>query len=378
MTVVVAVGALLAGAGVLHIPASTGGGGSMTAARAAQPQGLAPAAAPPLAIAPAPAEPILPAERAPVTGGGGADLPDVLLDPMVATLPVVNPSTRAALPLPRPLGTPRGGAAADAAALSGTLGELGAAPVTLGPLAPASATTAPSRPSASSRSGATACGGADAAACPGDQVRSLSSEATSALATVERGAVPACSPAAGNLPAPPLASACVQAVHLDMLLTDLPMAVVADGISSSALSSGCPAVPLGRVSVGDLRIGGVHVAGGPEALVPTSTPEPNTTVELATGTVVLNEQRLDRGGRGLTVNAVHLVAPASLLSPFSLDMVIGHSHSTATPQHGCAAAPVSTVASPPAPATSAGTGTPEGLLPDVLQVRRVLRGMISL
>jgi hypothetical protein len=151
MTVVVAMGALLAGAGVLHV-LSTGGGGSMTAARAAQPQGLAPAAAPPLAIAPAPAEPILPAERAPVTGGGGSDLPDVLLDPMMATLPVVHPSTRAALPLPRPLGAPRGGAAADAAALAGTLGVPGAGPVALGPLAPASATTLPrSRARAASR-----------------------------------------------------------------------------------------------------------------------------------------------------------------------------------------------------------------------------------
>ncbi|HEV7465303.1 MAG TPA: choice-of-anchor P family protein, partial [Candidatus Dormibacteraeota bacterium] len=330
MTVVVAIGALLAGAGVLHMPAPTGGGGSVTAVRAVQPEGLAPAAAPPLAIAPAPAVPLLPAERAPVTGGGGAELADALLDPTLATLPVVvHAANRAALPLR--LGAARGGAAADAAALSGTLGVPGAAPVSLGPLAPASATTAPSQPSASSESGVTACGGADAAACPAEQVHSLSSEATSALATVERGAVPACSPAAGNMPAPPLASACVQAVHMEMLLTDLPMAVVADGISSSALTSGCPAVPLGRMSVGDLQIGGVHVAGGPGALIPTSTPEPNTTVALATGTVVLNEQRLDRGSRGLTVNAVHIIAPASLLSPFSLDMLIGHSHSAATP-----------------------------------------------
>lgn len=374
MTVVVAIGALLAGAGVLHLPASTGVGGSATAVRAALPEGLTPALTPPLAIAPAPAVPLLPAERPPVTGGGGAELADAVLDPAWVRLPVVlHAGNRAAPPLR--LGPARGGAAADAAALSGTLGVPGAGPVALGPLAPASATTAPSQPSASSESGVTACGGADAAACPAEQVHSLSSGATSALATVERGAVPACSPAAGNLPAPPLASACVQAVHTEMLLTDLPMAVVADGISSSALTSGCPAVPLGRVSVGDLQIGGVHVAGGPGALIPTSTPEPNTTVVLAAGTVVLNEQRLDRGSRGLTVNAVHIVAPASMLSPFSLDMVIGHSHSAASPQHGCAAAPAAAVASPPAPVTSVGMGTSEGLLPDVFKVRRV--GMLG-
>jgi hypothetical protein len=376
MTVVVAIGALLAGAGVLHMPAS-GGGGAVTAVRAAQPGALAPAAAPPLAIAPAPEVPILPAQRTPVTGGGGSELPDGLLDPSVVTLPVVVHTTRRAA-LPVPLGTPRAGAAADADALSGTLGMPGAAPVTLGPLVPASATTSSSRPSASSESGVTSCGGADAAACPAEQVHSLSSEASSALATVEPGAVPQCSTAAGDVPAPPLASSCVRSVHLEMLLTDLPMAVVADGISSSSLSSGCPAAPLGRVSVGDLHIGGIHVAGGPGALIPTSTPDPNTVVALATGTVVLNEQRPDRAGRGLTVNAVHIIAPASLLSPFSLDMVIGHSHSAATPQHGCAAAPVAAVATSPAPARTVAMGAPDALLPDVLQVRRVLRGMISL
>jgi hypothetical protein len=175
-----------------------------------------------------------------------------------------------------------------------------------------------------------------------------------------------------------MASACTQGIHLEMLLTDLARAVVADGISSSSLTSGCPEATVGRVTVGDLEIGGVHVAGGPGALVPTSTPEPNTAVTLAAGTVVLNEQRPDRGGRGLTVNAAHIVSPASLLSPFSLDMVIGHSHSAATPGSGCAAARMAAVAVPHAPAPSAGQGTPEGLVPDVLQIRRVLRGVISL
>ena len=175
-----------------------------------------------------------------------------------------------------------------------------------------------------------------------------------------------------------MAGACTQGVHVEMLTGDAARAVVADGVSSSSLTAGCPAAPTGRVSIGGLEIGGVHVTGGPGALVATSTPEPNTAVALASGTVVLNEQRPDRGGRGLTVNAVHIVIPASLLSPFSLDMVIGHSHSAATPRSSCAAAPAPAVTAPPAPARGLTAGAPEGLLPDDLQVRKVLRGVISL
>jgi hypothetical protein len=379
MTVVVAAGALLAGAGILRMPASSGTSATVTAVHASQPQGLAPAVAPPLAMAQAPSAPILPAQRTPVTGGGGADLPGLALDSAMVIHPaVVHAANRGVLPLPPPLRASRGGAAADAAALSGTIGAADAAPVTLGPVAPASATTGASRPSASSQSGVTSCSSGGDTACPAEQVHSLGSEATSAFATVQRGPAPECSPAAGSDSAPPMASACTQGIHLEMLLTDLARAVVADGISSSSLTSGCPEATVGRVTVGDLEIGGVHVAGGPGALVPTSTPEPNTAVTLAAGTVVLNEQRPDRGGRGLTVNAVHIVSPASLLSPFSLDMVIGHSHSAATPGSGCAAARMAAVAVPQAPAPSAGPGTPEGLVPDVLQIRRVLRGVISL
>jgi hypothetical protein len=382
MTVVVAAAALLAGAGVLRMPASTGTAGTATAAHTAAappPAALAPAAAPPLAMVQAPAAPILPAQKTPVTGGGGADLPVLALDRTMVVHPAVTHlSPRAALPLPAPMRASRGGATADAAALSGTVGVPDGPPVTLGPVAPASATTAPSRPRASGEAGAASCGNAEGDACPADELHSLSADSSSALASVERTDAPACSPASGSAPAPPMAGACTQGVHVEMLVGDAARSVVADGVSSSSLTAGCPAAPTGRVSIGDLEIGGLRVAGGPGAVVPTSSPEPNTAVALASGTVVLNEQRPDRGGRGLTVNAVHIVVPASLLSPFSLDMVIGHSHSAATPRSSCAAAPAPAVTAPPAPAGDVAPGTPEGVLPDVLQVRRVLRGLISL
>jgi len=272
----------------------------------------------------------------------------------------------------------RPGVTADAAALSGTVGVPDGPPVILGPVAPASATTGASHPRVSGGAAAASCGTAADEPCPADQLHSLSADSSTALATVERGAPPECTSAAGSTPAPPMAGACSQGVHVEMLTGDAARAVVADGVSSSSLTAGCPAAPTGRVSIGDLEIGGLHVAGGPGALVPTSTPEPNTAVALAPGTVVLNEQRPDRGGRGLTVNAVHIVIPASLLSPFSLDMVIGHSHSAATPRSSCAAAPAPAVTAPPAPARGLTAGAPEGLLPDDLQVRKVLRGVISL
>ena len=382
MTLVLAAAALLAGAGILRLPASSGTAGTVAAVHTAvapPPAALVPAAAPPLAMAQAPAAPILPAQRTPVTGGGGADLPVLAFDStMVGRPAVTHLPSRGALPLPPPLRATRGGATADAAALSGTVGVPDGPPVILGPVAPASATTGASHPRVSGGAAAASCGTAADEPCPADQLHSLSADSSTALATVERGAPPECTSAAGSTPAPPMAGACSQGVHVEMLTGDAARAVVADGVSSSSLTAGCPAAPTGRVSIGDLEIGGLHVAGGPGALVPTSTPEPNTAVALAPGTVVLNEQRPDRGGRGLTVNAVHIVIPASLLSPFSLDMVIGHSHSAATPRSSCAAAPAPAVTAPPAPARGLTAGAPEGLLPDDLQVRKVLRGVISL
>jgi hypothetical protein len=361
MTIVVAIAALLAGAGILRIPASSSASGTVAAVHTAvaPPVAVAPAAGPPPAMVQPPAAPILPAQRTPVTGGGGADLPVLALDAAMVHPTVSHLAGHGALPLPAPLRASRGGAAADASALSGTAGVPDGPPVILGPVAPA-------------------CGADSTAPCPVDQIRSLSSEASSAFATVERGAVPACTGAAGSRTAPPMAGACTEGVHVEMPSDGPAGAVVADGVSSSSLTAGCPAAPAGRAAIADLEIGGLHVAGGPGALVPTSTPEPNTAVTLASGTVVLNEQRPDRTGRGLTVNAVHIVIPASLLSPFSLDVVIGHSHSAATPRSSCAATPAPAGVAPPAPVGGVTPGAPEGVLPDVLQLRRVVRGMISL
>ena len=379
MTAVVATAALLAGAGVLRVPATSGAAGTVSAIHASQPEGpqaLVPSAAPPLAMTQAPAVvPILPAQKTPITGGGGVDLPVLALDPGTVSHPAVARSAqRVALPLPAPLRANRGGAAADASALSGIVGPPDSSPVALGPLAPASATTAPGHPRAESGSALTSCGG-DGAPCAAAPLHTLGSEATSAFASVRRDPAPDCA-SEGRAVAPPLAASCTQGIHLEMLLDDPDHAVVADGVSSSSLSPGCGAAPVGRVSIGDLEVGGIQVAGGPGALVPTATPEPNTVVTLALGTVVLNEQRPDRGGRGLTVNAVHIVAPASMFSPFSLDMVLGHSHSASRPGSACAkGTPAET---PQPPSGGATPGMPEGVLPDVTQLRRVVRGLLSL
>ena len=378
----VAILAVLAGAGVLRLPGSSDGSGSITAIHASQPQGLnglAPSTvAPPLAVAPAPVAPILPAQRPPVTGGGGALLPDGLLDNGAVSVPrVVHAAFRPALPLPPPLRAERGGAAADASALTGTIGAPDAGPVSLGPVAPASATAG-----SSGRARVTARRWRAAVTRRGAPARPTSS-AASARRRPRRW--PASSAVRRRTARRRTAArrrrrwrARAPRRSIEMLPADPALAVVADGVSSSSLTSGCPVVTEGRSTVGELVIGGVRVAGGPGALIPTSSPQPNTTVALAAGTVVLNEQRVDRGGRGLTVNAVHLLAPATLFSPFSLDMVIGHSHSAALPASGCAAAPVSAAGTPHDPVPVLAPATPEAVLPDVIQIRHVLRGMISL
>jgi hypothetical protein len=373
---------MLAGTGLLQIPGSPSGAGStVDAVHTAQRQALAPPAAPEPVI-PAPPAAALPAPAPPVTGGGGVDLPDPAPAPTVVSLRAVAHQAdrhRAALPLPAPVRAAAPvGAVADGSALSGSVAIPGSAPQALGPVAPASATAAPARHSANADSAAAGCGG-DGSPCPAEAIRSLSTEATMVRASLARGPAPACAAVAGRtVLTGPVASACTRGVHVEML-NGLPLAILADGVSSSSLTSGCPTVHAGRTTIGDLEIDGVQVAGGPGALVPTSSPEPNTTVPLATATVVLNEQRPDRTGRGLIVNAVHIVAPPSLLSPFSLDLVIGHSHSATTPRQGCAGAPVAAAAAAPhTPGGSVGPAPPEGVLPDVSEVRRLLRGAIGL
>jgi hypothetical protein len=110
---------------------------------------------------------------------------------------------------------------------------------------------------------------------------------------------------------------------------------------------------VGRASVRDLALGGLHLAGGPAALAPGT----RRTVRLAgvptAMVVVLDEQMPDPSGRGLTVNAIHISGGA-------VDLVIGHVHSAA----GCGGG---TGRAAPAGAP----GLPPASLPPALAPRRV-------
>jgi hypothetical protein len=178
---------------------------------------------------------------------------------------------------------------------------------------------------------------------------------SSTLATTETGRRAGCgegAPPAGfetGPLAPPAAVACTSGLRVVALT--VPLGLLADGVAAESVTQGCSLAPSGHASVHDLQIGGRHLAGGPAA------PAPNTRLtvplagEPAAVLVVLDEQIPDPGGRGLTVNAVHVTGGA-------VDLVIGHVHSVA----GCAPAAAAV------PGT-AGAGLLAVLLPLLVTIR---------
>jgi hypothetical protein len=256
---------------------------------------------------------------------------------------------------PRRAFPPPGQAGGDAFAFQGGIGLPGQAALslTLGPVAPTSASaSSPGRPT--SRSSAAGCG-AGAAPCPAG-VDQVSLGGSSTVATVETGQRADCG--AGAPPAgfetgpltPPAAAACTSGLRVVALG---PLGLVADGVAAESVTQGCSLAPVGRASVRDLALGGLHLAGGPAALAPGT----RRTVRLAgvptAMVVVLDEQMPDPSGRGLTVNAIHISGGA-------VDLVIGHVHSAA----GCGGG---TGRAAPAGAP----GLPPASLPPALAPRRV-------
>jgi putative nucleotidyltransferase with HDIG domain len=348
MTATVASGAALAAAGLLAVP-TVGFGGvhtpavSRLPARPAPPPAQAPAPVPAPAPAPAPQLGLPPASTpAPPLPVNGAVLG------IAGTLPASGGIGGPALP-PTGLVAP-GWAAGDAYALVGATGLPGLA--TVGPVAPASV-SAPSPGGPTARSSAAGCG-PGAAACPVG-IDEVSVGGSSTLATTETGRRPDCGegapPAgfeAGPL-APPAAAACTSGLRAVALT--VPLGLLADGVAAESVTQGCSLAPAGHASVRDLQIGGRHLAGGPTALPPNTRLTVPLVGEPAALMVVLDEQVPDPGGRGLTVNAVHLTGGA-------VDLVIGHVHSAV----GCAPA---AAALPGA----AGAGVLAVLLPLLVAIR---------
>lgn len=204
-------------------------------------------------------------------------------------------------------------------------------PDAVGPLAPADARVPPTL--TDTRHARTA--GCDPAACPAPEVRSLRVADAAVVATLEAGRLPCALPglragAAAEHPlAPPAASACDAASHLELGAGAITLE--ADGVVSRVTAQGCT-TPRGEAAIGTLRVAGVPVATGtPPAglpLVPNRTTviPPGATGAAVVATLVLDEQLPDPDGRGLTVNAIHLRGGPALGAASGVDAVVGHTH----------------------------------------------------
>ncbi|HEY2704427.1 MAG TPA: HD domain-containing phosphohydrolase [Candidatus Dormibacteraeota bacterium] len=312
MTATVAAGAVLAAGGLLSIP-NVGFSSARTPTLSRLPASpapvLVPAPAPGTGVSPPPTSVPEPPPPHATAGGPVAGLPGALPGTGAILAPVATP---AAPP-------PRGPAAADAYALLGVIGLPGLA--SLGPVAPTSASASSRRPTA--RSSAAGCG---PGACP-PGIDEISLGGSSTLATTESGRRIDCgegAPPAGFETAPltpPAAAACTSGLRVVALTT--PLGLVVDGVAAESVTQGCRLAPSGHASVRDLQLGGLHLASGP------SGPVPNTRMAVLLAgqpdamLLVLDEQIPDPGGRGLTVNAVHISGGA-------VDLIIGHVHSAAT------------------------------------------------
>jgi Phosphodiester glycosidase len=208
-------------------------------------------------------------------------------------------------------------------------------PVVVGPLSPVDARVPPET-TASRRAGTVSCGGG-AAACPAGAVDVLQVTGDDAVATLDPHGVGGCRPTGtavpddGALPRmiAPGASGCASVAHVELLRRG-PLALIADAAVSRSVTQRCGAAS-GLSSIGALQVGGMALVGSGPVV-----PRPNHTLVLPPGaqgaavaaTVTLNEQLPDPGGRGLTVNAVHLHSgPAA--AGAAVDVIVGHSHSSA-------------------------------------------------
>jgi hypothetical protein len=203
----------------------------------------------------------------------------------------------------------------------------------------------PPEVTASKRSGTFSCGGSAAPpACPVAGLDVLHLAGDAAVATLDPRGAGVCPPAGAALPedgpaprmAPPGASACAAVAHIE-LLRGTRAALIADSVASRSLTQGCNGAGA-LSSLGALEVGGLQLIGGQHPLLSSNTPPPNQTVVLPPGaqgaavavTVVLNEQLPERDGLGVAVNAIHLRTGPALAKAVQEDVVVGHSHSSAT------------------------------------------------
>ena len=238
-----------------------------------------------------------------------------------------------------------GSAEGDSYAAFGQVFLVSGGPITAGPIAPARATVAPgtTQSAGSGLVNYTSCvqGAAGCASFQQPVIDSINVPGDTAKATLAASPTTGCNPTGVNSPpnfnngALTGASACAHVAQAGALnsaktgaATDL---VAAEGVDAQSTTQSCTATPEGVVNIAHLAVGGVDVVGGTGAVAAGSI-KPNTTLNLAAATVILNEQVYDSHGHGLTVNAIHVFTNSSLLPALlgtSADVIIAHAHTQA-------------------------------------------------
>jgi uncharacterized repeat protein (TIGR01451 family)/LPXTG-motif cell wall-anchored protein len=180
----------------------------------------------------------------------------------------------------------------------------GNVPVTVGPIAWAAQDSPPGAAQPATANVASA----GPAPADGSLVNHIGALTTSATAT-----------------AAPAATATAQTADVSLLKQAGVPLVSADLVKAQA-NADCAADPNGNgTQFVNLVVGGTPIA---------NTPAPNTVIDLTIAKVVLNEQHPANDGRGIVVNAIHVISTTAGTALFQGDIVVSHAMATVNCTNG--------------------------------------------
>jgi len=126
--------------------------------------------------------------------------------------------------------------------------------------------------------------------------------------------------------AAPQAAASAQAADVSLLADAAGVPAISADLVRAQANSSCTAAPnaTGTTFV-NLSVGGQPIEG---------TPPPNTVIDLQVAKVILNEQHPASDGRGIVVNALHVISTTTGDPLFRGDIVVAHAMSTVACPNG--------------------------------------------
>lgn len=122
----------------------------------------------------------------------------------------------------------------------------------------------------------------------------------------------------------PQATAISEAADVNLLGAGVAARVRADVVRAQA-NADCNAAPNATVTFVNLSVNGTPI---------TNTPAPNTVIDLGIAKLILNEQRPAFDGRGIVVNAIHVVSTNTGDPLLRGDVVVSHAMSTVNCPNG--------------------------------------------